>query len=183
MNPGDVPKPDGGDNHHRNKIPDRIVKRLSQAPTDIPPDDFETVKQVLNFAIAREKESYDAYFELAKLITEPEVRSMFEEFAADELQHALRLEAIEAGDLKIDIEKIGSLGIAENLQSRKITADMDYVDALAAAIIKEQNAYNLYTLLASKVDKQVIKEIFLHIAREEAKHKLKLEVEYDLVTF
>ena len=103
--------------------------------------------------------------------------------AEDELRHAMRLDAVHAGEIKLSPEEIGSLGIAEKIGSRKITADMSYADALAAAIVKEQNAFRLYTLIASKMHDKDVKAMFLLLAEEEAKHKLKLEIEYDLATF
>jgi rubrerythrin len=57
--------------------------------------------------------------------------------------------------------------------------DMTYQDLLTIAMKKEKGAFKLYTDLANKIIDQNIKEIFLGLAQEEAKHKLRFEIEYD----
>ena len=44
---------------------------------------------------------------------------------------------------------------------------------------KEKAAFHLYTDLADVVENQTQKETFLSLAQEEAKHKLRFEIEYD----
>jgi rubrerythrin len=43
----------------------------------------------------------------------------------------------------------------------------------------EKNAYILYNNLAEAAPNAAIKTLFLSLAQEEAKHKLRFEVEYD----
>ena len=58
-------------------------------------------------------------------------------------------------------------------------SDMTYQDLLTIAMKKEKGAFKLYTDLANKISDPKIKEIFLGLAQEEAKHKLRFEIEYD----
>jgi rubrerythrin len=44
---------------------------------------------------------------------------------------------------------------------------------------KENAAFKMYTELASQTPDPKIKETFLALAQEEAKHKLRFEMEYD----
>jgi len=44
---------------------------------------------------------------------------------------------------------------------------------------KEKAAFRMYNDLASKAKKPELKALFLNLAQEEAKHKLRFEVEYD----
>jgi len=44
---------------------------------------------------------------------------------------------------------------------------------------KEKAAFKLYTDLAAAVSSADLKNTFLSLAQEEAKHKLRFEVEYD----
>ena len=44
---------------------------------------------------------------------------------------------------------------------------------------KEKAAFRLYQDLAGLVQDEKIKALFLSLAQEEAKHKLRFEVEYD----
>jgi rubrerythrin len=59
------------------------------------------------------------------------------------------------------------------------TATVTYQNALILAMKKEKAAFQLYTDLASQTDDAEVKQIFEGLAQEEAKHKLRFEVEYD----
>ena len=52
-------------------------------------------------------------------------------------------------------------------------------EALILAMKKEKVAFKLYTDLAAAVSSADLKNTFLSLAQEEAKHKLRFEVEYD----
>ena len=56
---------------------------------------------------------------------------------------------------------------------------MTYQDALILAMKKEKYAFKLYTNLADYAKAENLKNIFLMLAQEEAKHKLRFEIEYD----
>ncbi len=56
---------------------------------------------------------------------------------------------------------------------------MDYQNALILAMKKEKAAYRLYLNLAAVAEAEELTNIFLYIAQEEAKHKLRFEIEYD----
>ena len=56
---------------------------------------------------------------------------------------------------------------------------MDYQSALILAMKKEKAAFRLYTDLAASTEDEGIRDLFQGLAQEEAKHKLRFEVEYD----
>jgi rubrerythrin len=56
---------------------------------------------------------------------------------------------------------------------------MDYQQALVVAMQKEKMAFKMYSDLAEQVDDENLKNTFLSLAQEEAKHKLRFELEYD----
>ena len=56
---------------------------------------------------------------------------------------------------------------------------MTYIDALIVAMKKEKAAFKLYIDLAAATQDEKIKIVFLELAQEEAKHKLRFEIEYD----
>jgi rubrerythrin len=56
---------------------------------------------------------------------------------------------------------------------------MTYEEALVVAMKKEKAAFKLYTKLAEKAPTEDLKDVFLSLAAEESKHKLRFEVEYD----
>jgi rubrerythrin len=71
------------------------------------------------------------------------------------------------------------LKIADYLVEVKEKADMTYQEVLVLAMQKEKAAFKLYQNLASKATDGNVKSIFLSLAQEEAKHKLRFEIEYD----
>jgi rubrerythrin len=183
MDSHSVPNRDTSAGHESGRTLDKLLKKLSESAEALSAGPFTSVKDVLDYAIAREKESYDFYQVLIALAKKPEVRRAFGAFASDELQHAARLRKFRSGEFSFEPELVGSLGIADKAHPVRIHRDMSYTDALVVAMRKEKTAFRLYTKLAALSGDTEIKEMFSLLAQEEAKHKLSLEVEYDLTTF
>ena len=57
--------------------------------------------------------------------------------------------------------------------------EIDYQKALILAMKREKSSYKMYLDLANSVDDDELKETFMALAQEEARHKLRFEVEYD----
>jgi len=145
--------------------------------------EFRTVSEVLDFAIANEVEAHRFYSELSQWAERAEAAKLFEEMAIDELQHRIRLDAIKAGEVTITLEEVGNLGIADSLEETEPKANLTYAQALVVAMQREKNAFRLYTRLALAARESDVKDIFSKLAQEEAQHKLRLEIEYNLTTF
>jgi rubrerythrin len=144
---------------------------------------FHSTHDILDFAIAKERQAHDFYMKLAALARKPEVRRALRELATDELQHRIRLEAIKAGEAAFVDEEVGHLDIAETVAEVKPGPDMTYADLLVIAMKKEKAAFRLYTNLASIAKTKQQRETLQRLAQEEAQHKLRLEIEYDWETF
>ena len=140
---------------------------------------FESVEEVLEFAIAREIESRDFYMKLAERMENPAMQKVFENFATEELGHKYKLEAIYRGEISLVPEKVQSLDIADYVVDVEPQPDMDYAEALVLAMRKEKAAYRLYLDLAAVGEDEELTDMFLALAQEEAKHKLRFEIEYD----
>ena len=108
------------------------------------------------------------------------MREVFEDFAREELKHRKKLESIKAGKTfqRATKEPI-DLKIADYLVDVTPTPDMHYRGALVVAMKKEKAAFKLYTDLAKNVADETLKTTFLMPAREETRHKLGFEIEYD----
>lgn len=145
--------------------------------------DFGSIEDVLDFAINREIEAYDFYTKLTVLAKKPDVSKELKIFAEDELEHRTKLESVKSGEINLEDDEIGSLGIAEKVKNVEATGEMTYVDLLVIGMKKEKDSFQLYKQLASTVRKDQLKGMFQQMAREEAQHKLTLEIEYDLTTF
>lgn len=140
---------------------------------------FESVEEVLEFAIAREMESQDFYMKLAERMENPAMQKVFENFAAEELGHTMKLEAVKRGHILLGDEEVKSLEIADYVVDVEPRPDMDYAEALVVAMKKEKAAYRLYLDLAAAAEDEELTDMFLSLAQEEAKHKLRFEIEYD----
>ncbi len=141
---------------------------------------FSSIQEILDFAIANEDQAHDFYLDLAKKAASPVMRDVFESFAAEEFGHKLKLQAIEAGELELDPkDDIPSLNVADYVEDVEPGAHMSYAEALVLAMKREKAAYKLYLDLASVVQTEDLTNLFLALANEEAKHKLRFELEYD----
>lgn len=160
----------------------KALRRLSKS-VDVPTGPFTSIKDVLDYAIAREKESYDCYQILIALSIKPDVQKVFGAFASDELRHAEKLQAVRCGDFMFQPELVGNLGIADKAHPVRIHENMNYADALVVAMRKEKAAFRFYTRLSALSQDAKVRHMISLLAQEEARHKLSLELEYDLATF
>ena len=140
---------------------------------------FESVEEVLEFAIERETESRDFYMKLAERMDNQKMQGVFEKFATEELGHKMKLEAVKHGQILLAQKDIESLDIADYVVNVEPRPDMDYAESLVLAMKKEKVAYRLYLDLAAAAEDEELTDMFLSLAQEEAKHKLRFEIEYD----
>ena len=141
---------------------------------------FNSVDEILDFAIGEEQKASDFYNDLAARVDKLNIREIFENFAKEELGHKAKLTAAKEGKtLKQSEKKILDLKIGDHLEQVELTPNIDFQDALILAMKAEKNAFRLYSSLAEQADEPGIKQTLLLLAQEEAKHKLRFELEYD----
>ena len=139
-----------------------------------------TVDEILDFAIDQEQGAVDLYSGLAKNAKNPGIKKAFEEFANEERGHKTKLQEVKAGNRFLSAStKVLDLKIDTYTVSDELGPDADYQATLLFAMKKEKAAFKLYTDLASKTDDTSIRDLLLGLAQEEAKHKLRFEIEYD----
>jgi rubrerythrin len=143
-------------------------------------NNWKSSADVLDFAIEREQESADFYAELATNAAREYMRDVFAGFAREEAGHKARLIAIKEGKIAAPpAKKIADLKVGDYLVAEEPTADIGYQDALILAMKKEKAAFRLYSDLSAISDDESTRNVFATLAQEEAKHKLRFEVEYD----
>jgi len=141
---------------------------------------WDSVDDLLDFAIDREADAVAFYTTLAARPGNPTMRSVFDGFAREEKGHEAKLQKIKkSGSLKPSSKKVLDLKIADYLVDVEPTPDIDYQSALIVAMKRERASHNLYTDLAAATEEQDVRELMLALAQEEAKHKLRFETEYD----
>ena len=146
-------------------------------------DKFSSIHEVLDFAIKREIEAKDFYLELADFVERPEMAKVLSDLASEEMEHRAKLEAVRAGQIAVNEEEVGNLAITDHVKDVKPHEKMSYVELLVVGTKKEEAARRLYSNLATIAKRQELTDLFLKLAQEEAKHKLRFEIEYDLMTF
>ena len=138
------------------------------------------IAAILDFAIQEEIAAAAFYTELAQRTTRPELREALVGFAREEEGHRVRLEAIKAGAVPLAPgQPVGSLKIADYLVDVAPDPHMSYREALVVAINKEKAAHRLYSDLAARAAESSLRDAFLALAAEEARHRLRFEMEYD----
>ena len=143
-------------------------------------EEFKTMNDILDFAINAEQEAVEFYSALAGNAKNDEMIAIFEQFAQEEMGHKAKLVKIKTeGTFEVRAEQIADLKIADYLVDIDVRPDMSYEDALIVAMKREKSAFRLYTNLAAKAPNEDMRDIFLSLAQEESKHKLRFELEYD----
>jgi rubrerythrin len=143
-------------------------------------DKFKSVDEILDFAINAEQEAVEFYSGLADNAKNNEMKAVFIEFAREEMKHKARLLNIkETGIMESVTEKVMDLKVSDYVVSVVATPDMPYSDALIVAMKKEKAAFKLYMALSNRAENSELKDLFLSLAMEESKHKLRFELEYD----
>ena len=146
--------------------------------------DFKSVDEILDFAIGEEEKAAAFYNDLAGKVDKDHIKKLFLGFAKEEMGHKAKLMAAKEGKLLKKSEKaIVDLKIGDHLEQVELTTGIDYQDALIVAMKAEKNAFILYTNLAEKTDDPGLREVLTGLAQEEAKHKLRFELEYDELVF
>ena len=141
---------------------------------------WKTFEEVISFAIEKEAGAVALYEAASKMVKRTSAKAMFDEFAAEERKHREILENLEKQDVsEYTLEKIPDMKISDYLHDVEFRPDMDYQDILILAMKREEKSKSLYTHLANITDDPEMKKLFQALVQEEAKHKLKLETEYD----
>jgi len=141
---------------------------------------LNSVDEILDFAIGEEEKAAQFYTDLAAKMDRPWMKQIFESFAREEVGHKQKLLSVKEGKQLLPAEeKVLDLKIADYLIDVEPSAEMEYQDALIVAMKAEKAAFRLYSDLAETTTDEGLKGTLLTLAQEEAKHKLRFEVEYD----
>lgn len=142
--------------------------------------DFTSINSILNFAIENEQQAVNFYNQLAGNSKNEEMKTVFTQFAKEEMGHKARLTKIKTeGTFEMKEKQVQDLKMSDYLVDVEPRPDMPYEEALVLAMKREKSAFKLYTDLSEKAPTAELKKIFQILAQEESKHKLRFELEYD----
>ncbi len=146
--------------------------------------DQKQVSEVLNFAIEKEQEAVDLYTNLSAKTNRSQMKIVFEQFAAEERGHKAKLQNLRNNQTLLEKNllevkaKVPDLKIGDYLVDVDVAGELDYQQSLILAMKNEKAAFRLYSDLAAQAGGD-LQQLFLGLAQEEARHKLRFEVEYD----
>lgn len=146
--------------------------------------EFENLKAIIDFAIAREKEAHAFYTELSNEASMSGAKEMLIEFAQEEEKHAVLLESIGTEDSEKTLSDykwkwITDIKRSDYVVEMEYKPGMAYHEILMIAMKREEKALALYNEMLSQAEDENSKKIFKMLCQEEAKHKLALETKYD----
>ena len=141
---------------------------------------FESVADIIAFAIQKEIEAAEGYARIAGLAATPGLREMAGELRGQEESHRRLLEGLTAETLRdLQTSFAPDLHVVDSLADEKLSADMSIQDMLIFAAKKEARSVALYESLARLARASGQKRVFLFLAGQEREHKLKIEAEYE----
>ena len=145
---------------------------------------FKDLKEIIKFAIEKEKEAAAFYQEISAEEHLSGSREMLQDFAREEKKHQQLLEQLLEKGVVQGLENYKFKWIVD-IKRSDFTVDMEYSrgmgynDLLLLAMKREEKALALYNKLLREADTAESKTLFKMLCQEEAKHKLKLETLYD----
>jgi rubrerythrin len=143
---------------------------------------FKTFAEVISFAMMREEESHEFYRDLAGKTKDLFMKEIFMDFAQEEFNHLKILKDLDAGGLERIYENIvnniDELKVSGTLKDVFATPDMEFKELLVVAMKREEISQRLYSFLAETSDDHDLSLLFVGLAKEEAKHKLRIEKTY-----
>ncbi len=141
---------------------------------------FRNFKEILDFAIESEMDEIQFYSELAETMERKNVKDLLRSIAIEKTARMLQLENMKEIGVLLDIESVQDLKIAGTFSEIDYAkTNLSYQEALIMAMNKEKEKFILYQELADCTTDTNCKQTFLSLANQEARQKLKLEIEYD----
>ncbi|HDP97557.1 MAG TPA: hypothetical protein ENN22_00025 [bacterium] len=141
-----------------------------------------TFEGALKLAIVAEIDAYNLYNDTSEKIKNPASKEMLKELAQQEMGHRKSLEKVlKNRDYKMLGKSIpkASPGVADFLETTKLTEQASIQEVMIFAMNEEQKAYNFYMALKDQFAGTEMADLFDRLAMEENGHKIKLEEEYE----
>lgn len=141
---------------------------------------FNSVEDVIDFAIRSEIEACTLYRDLAERADNGSTRDILLGFAAEEVTHRLKLEAIKDESQHFDaLKEMPHMTISHYLHDTEATPDMSFEEILLFAMQDEVHAFHLYTDLAKATASPQLQELFIQLAQEEVVHEERFKIVYE----
>ena len=136
-------------------------------------------------AIQNEEDANVFYTDLAKKVKDKDAKQALTAMAAEEKKHKEFLVSYRDGSFKqsLKMEETVDYKVAEYVDKPDIKGDLKTKDVYLIAAHRELNSHNFYKALAAKQPAGKVKDMLATMAKEELKHKEKVEYLYSNTAF
>jgi rubrerythrin len=141
----------------------------------------EKLVEAVEVAITKEEEAFAFYMDLAGLVEDKEAKETLRFLASEEKKHKEFLEKFRQGGCYVGglaMNEPVDYKVAQHLEAPDPKKDMKTKDAYLVAAFREQNSHDFYKGLADLHPPGEVKDLLLRMAKEELRHKEKVEYLY-----
>ncbi|MBT7087109.1 MAG: ferritin family protein [Desulfobacterales bacterium] len=141
--------------------------------------DLIEFRKIMEFAIKNEIKAQEFYQSISEKVDDTHLKKMFLGFVEDEKGHQVFLENFLSGDYEeFHLNKSKDIKLSEKVERPEPDTSMKPADAIALAMKEEEDAMNLYIMLAETFTEPKTQKTFLDLAEMERRHKQKMENAY-----
>ncbi len=139
-----------------------------------------SMKDVVEFAVNREEQARDFYLKCMDQAKNKGIKEFFKEMADEEEKHRqLLMQQDLSGEKNFESSRSEDLKLSDFTVDVKFSPDINYQQALAMAMKKEQKAHAFYKAWKERCSSRETSRVFGFLADEEMKHKRRIEEMYD----
>ena len=148
--------------------------------------DNRELSHVIEMAIKKEEEARAFYLELFDRVEDEMAKDTLRYLAEEEGKHIEYLTACHTGRYCSEILNLKepvNYRIIEHLKQPDIKKNMNTADVYLVAAKRELDAHNFYKNLAASYPQGEVRDLLLNMAKQEMKHKEKVEYLYTNAAF
>lgn len=141
--------------------------------------EFETLDDILDFAIVQEQAAQAFYTQLSKEASNADRQLFYRTLAEEELTHEKKLRGLKNRDFKLTSPGLTQLKQSGYLDALPVHPGMDLKEVLLYGLKKEKSAKMLYSVLAESVEYAELAALFRMLAEQEDEHAAFFRKEYE----
>jgi rubrerythrin len=143
---------------------------------------FDSIQDVLTFAIRKEHDARELYLMFRDMVKDPGAKTLLEDLANQELGHQNALENARTGgrlEMATGKRSVSDLHLSDHMVAEEIGSQSTPQDIMLFAMKSEQASFDLYRVMADNYSGTELEELFSKLAQDELRHKETLEREYE----
>jgi len=143
--------------------------------------EYESLKEIIEQAIEKEREAYSVYSDAAKKFTEPSLKKLFEFLSQEELKHQEMLQNLDISNIEggATIPSFSDSRMVDFLVDKPLENIDSIQDVFIFGMKRERLAQQFYENTAESFKGTAAEKLFLKLAEEEKRHLDQLETIYD----